>query len=105
MADADIESQEGRKERSEREKRLMRSIDREWRAAGYYRSQHVAGIQATGDPEVLVRFMTLEGYAYGERTFVSRMARADIYEIQNAMFAAQRATRGLHTTDRLTRLD
>lgn len=95
MPDHDIEREESKGATKERDRRLQRSIVREWQASGYTRRQHLTGVQAPLETAgMLINWRDME--ATGTRTqhevarFSCYCAAQDIWELEQAIRAANR---------------
>lgn len=83
---SDLEADLDKATTRQRHHRLLRSIRREWIAAGYSRWHHLQGLAAEGDRTVLVGFHHVET----GQTFASWLAGRDIYELEEALYRARR---------------
>lgn len=98
MADHDIEREESKGASKERDRRLQRSIFREWQASGYTRRQHLVGVVAPLETAaMLINWRDVE--AMGTRTqheaarFSCYCASQDIWELEQAIRATNQPPR------------
>lgn len=89
---AEIERPIDKAAQRERDRRIARSIARDWSRAGYYPGKHLIGLQVAGESLVLMNFNTMETMLPkpGTDRLASWMARMDMYEIDNARRAMEK---------------
>ena len=67
-------------------RRLVRGIWRDWRAAGYERDQHLIGMTAEGDPDVLSFWRQDEADTKASpRPFATWLAAQDMWQIESTI--------------------
>ena len=90
MTDRDVERTEDKRERRERDRRVDRSIQRDWAAAGHTARGHLTIVASEGDRDVLRHFIQLEGSG----SFPQWLASMDMVETSNeARYAELRKAR------------
>lgn len=87
MTDRDIETEQQKRAQKERDRRLSRSIQADWRATRHDPTRHLQITSLDGDPTVLeaLRQPTREAFADGppERKFANYLCNVELFELMH----------------------